>query len=288
MSALLIWIASSWGAGAPGEFVELPVVEGKAQLPAGLRRLPVAIEGEKIVVDGRYEVKDGRVSIPLPIRSGGRTRLVSFELQVRDGKLLARHALERHGAVVLEGRLRAWALVDGNQDLRFQDARFDRVRFDVDGDGRAQGAHETFDLDEDFACGDGVYRFARGDATGRRVSFEPQSGQVARKERRGDPFPEVVQLGIRGDAAAVKELMARHQTEEGARMLRLLRRPDALQEMTRRLRSKDRDFLLPVLGAIPDGRVADALLRLRRRQRGTVARAAIDRALLGQTDEKVV
>jgi HEAT repeat protein len=86
--------------------------------------------------------------------------------------------VHRRGTAVLGGRLRAVALVDGNADARFDDAKSDRMYVDLDGDGHlavGDGSPEEVVLGQPFRAGDEGYYAAVDTPSGARVTFSPHA-----------------------------------------------------------------------------------------------------------------
>lgn len=84
--------------------------------------------------------------------------------------------VHRTGLAVLGGRLRRVALVDRNQDARFDDPQHDRLYVDLDGDGEIEvrgGASEEVRLGEPFRVGEEGWVARVPAPSGRRVDFEP-------------------------------------------------------------------------------------------------------------------
>jgi Mg-chelatase subunit ChlD len=271
---VLLLLAGDWVAAAPGPPRTIPL---QAEPPMGAKKIPGAryarlpLAGRTLLVVERKGLLriDGRpvlerwFKLPLSIGAGGSTREVSLRVEVKDGAVSYSHSLERRGEIVLEGRLRPYVLIDGNQDLRFDDPHHDFVRFDVDGDGVPD---KRFGIDSDFGCGKNTYRFARGDPKGNRVSFDVRSAQPGPPQLPDDP-------------ATIKELLRKRDPR-----LRFVRRANAVAVLIGQLRNpKQRDYVLTLLRDMPTPQVAAALLKLRKR-----LGAVVDEALLGQDDARVV
>ena len=280
---LLLVVANDWVTTEPGAMRSIalhpqpplgaPPIEGAryAQMAMGGRRLLVVEIGGAMRIDG-HQVRDGAVELLLAVGPGGATLRVPLEVELGSDAFSYRHALARRGEIVLEERSRPFVLVDGNQDLRFDDARHDRVRLDVDGDGEL----ESFSLDEEFACGGGRYRFSRGDPTGNTLGFERRGDAESHASEDRKSIRAQLDSAVGADEA---------ERERLRRSLRLLRRKQSVAVLLSRLRDpKQLEFTLSVLRDVPTPEVAAALLKLRRRGRAT---AAIDEALLGQDDPRV-
>lgn len=90
-------------------------------------------------------------------------------------KLSVRLLMHRRGTVVLGGRLRLVAVLDGNGDGRFDGERVDKVYLDSDSDGALQfGAinSERIRPEEPFRFGDEGWNVRVASASGRIVEFE--------------------------------------------------------------------------------------------------------------------
>ncbi|MHC4452414.1 MAG: vWA domain-containing protein [Planctomycetota bacterium] len=267
---LLLLVVGGWHTADWGKPRLVPLQEDRtALLPMAGRQLRVTMErnGQLIRFPNRSTVRKDHIWIELAIGAGGRSHLVKLRVKLEGDAISYCHRLERRGEILLEGRLRAYALIDGNQDLRFDDPHHDAVRFDVNGDGVAG---QLFGIDEEFGCGAATYRFERGDPTGSFVSFV----------RRGDqPGPAQVPDDVRAVRALIE------QGDRAARLrLRVLRNREAVAALIGALRKPERRaFALSVLRDVATPEVAAALLQLRKKEP-----VAADRALLGQDDARVV
>ncbi|MEE8106081.1 MAG: HEAT repeat domain-containing protein [Planctomycetota bacterium] len=103
---------------------------------------------------------------------------VAFDIRQRLGqtdRIFLYTKIHRLGHVVLNGRLRRVALVDGNGDLRFDDPKFDHFFLDVDGDGELQtrsDAHEKLQLGKPFRIGNVGYAARIDEPSGSKLHFE--------------------------------------------------------------------------------------------------------------------
>ena len=291
-----------------------------AQLPLAGRKILVAVLGAVVWVDGNsdgaltYEeiVKNERVVMPFAIGPGGATRLVELKVFLKNGAVHYGHAIRRESTIVLEQRARRLYLIDGNQDLRFDDARTDTFLLDVNGHGRMQ----RVSLYGPFFCGQGVYRMERGDASGEHCRFTPYSGPGSIPGLRDPPGEDALEAAraalVKGDAeqqrAAIELLCVRPNAADIKRVvragaqgvepvrraaidtLRRLRDPDSVATVAAMLREKNllrRDVARLALAGMPTPGAASALLKARRRARQSVEKAQLDRALLGQSNERV-
>ena len=156
------------------------------------RRVGVAVNPDRLWIDrnrngsfSKYEFvggvarpggRDFLVTIMLPIGRGGADHFVPLRFKLRGGRLVYGHALERGGDVELGGRLRAFILVDGDADLRFNSIKYDALVIDIDGDGRLlnfPGSHERYAVRSEFRVGDIGYRCETLSADARNVEFVP-------------------------------------------------------------------------------------------------------------------
>jgi len=156
------------------------------------RRVFVAVSTERLWFDrdfdGRFESKEWvlgrpgaggvtyRLVVKLPIGKAGAPFAVPVQFVLKDGVLRFSHALDREGDVELGGRLRAFVLLDGDFDLRFNSGRHDALVIDRDGDGRLQrftGSHERVGMRNPFRIGDQAFRCEPLSPGGEFVSFAP-------------------------------------------------------------------------------------------------------------------
>ncbi len=102
--------------------------------------------------------------------------------------LLVRPDAHRRGQAVLGGRLRRFALWDGNADLSFDDPTHDLLFVDLDGDGRLDtaSAFEQVRVGEVFPAGGVGYTATVAGGSGRVVTFRPTADAPAPRRR---PWP---------------------------------------------------------------------------------------------------
>jgi len=141
------------------------------------RRTRVAVSPQMLWFDrdfdGRFERREWvkaretgagvefSLNVKLPIGRAGVEQTVPVSFSLVQGVLRFAHALDRAGDVELDGRLRAFVLLDGDFDLRFNSTRHDAVVIDRDGDGRLQrfvGSHERIGIRESFPMGAAALR----------------------------------------------------------------------------------------------------------------------------------
>jgi len=264
-----------------------------ALLPLAGRKILVACAGTELWLDrngdgeltpGEFVGKD-RPELLLAIGSGGATRRVVLEVAVKDDKIVYAHRLRREGRLLLEGRVRRWALLDGNHDLRFDDARFDALLFDADGDDRLDPERERFGLDEWVHCRGNGYRFERGDPTGERLGLtggEPR----ARREYPLGPGQEVeaYRAVVKGEAAALHKLFLWRNDEVFEFAVQWIGKRDAARQraaaevLGARGTTSDVKLLLRA-GSAGGPSVRDACLAALRPLRESAAMAELSRAV---------
>jgi HEAT repeat protein len=125
--------------------------------------------------DGSMRTTD-TVRIPLPGESEPFPVLLALQRARPDthDRLGIVTRVHRRGWIEIGGRLRPVALVDGNGDLRFDDAQHDRAYLDLDGDGELFDGYASFEMlrfGEPFALGRSGYVAEGAQPFGGRVVF---------------------------------------------------------------------------------------------------------------------
>ncbi len=146
-------------------------------------------------------VRQGTDEVPVSVR------LERGALEA-DDTFRADVAAHRSGAFVVGGRLVPVALSDGNGDLRFDDARYDAVLLDLDGDGALDGAPGS------------VERFLPGDVVvvggeSRRIEVAEGGAGVTLTRAAARTLLDPIAGGAQGESEGVEALLQRFAQERG-------------------------------------------------------------------------
>lgn len=213
-------------------------------------------------------VREVIAHLPIELEPGDSTMVrVDLWLLAQHGEtpwMGIRVRLHREGAVVMAGRHRKIVLLDGEGDLRFDEAGIDELYVDLDGDGQVDTGPESRDhvgIDQAFRARDRGYIARVVDKRGGEVAFFPldEVPPVASAAWRPQPVP--------------------------ARGATLLPNPSAFagakSRYERAIKSKyppSGPRLASLIRAIGDAGTDEAfkyLLRIYRAQKGAIARKAI-------------
>lgn len=156
--------------------------------------------------------------------------------------------VHRRGTVVLGGRLRFVAVVDGNGDARFDDAERDRLYIDLDGDGKLQSfgqkAAELIHAGEPFRIGDEGWTARVATASGRVIEFtRSKTIPPARLRRWPDSTAPEAGRKRQPPQESLKTLLQRYEDE--------LQRPYA-----------ERNRTISLLGAVGTKAAFEALVKI--------------------------